>query len=480
MNEIEILKQPKKLPARYIAAIAIIIVSQIAVLLLSQPAAYWLDSTYASINLPLSFLLKMGPLFFLVISVVYLAIAIFLMTSLPAKISFPIASGLFVIHSLLLFYVFVIEQSCFEPADVKLGSFYYYVVNGVVYILFVSAIITIKKTGLQNILKRMFDVFAVLWIALLGYGFTQIIPDSESVWQPVISEHNPGYLTHAVIAYDKERDRAVLFGGMNWEGKYSSDTWEWDGYDWQKMETDVHPPARINHTMAFDENRGTVVMYGGEDDLDAYSDFWEWNGSEWQEICPSCTPAKRFAHQMVYDESRNMVVVYGGKNEEEDFAEGWGWDGDSWHFLSITSNTPGIMYSRLVYDVKNHRTMLVNMNVESNTTWFWEGTTWTESDLEIQPSGRLTPALVYDPENEVVVLFGGLEFDALDPKNDSRIWLNDTWIFDGDTWEQIYPSTSPPARTGSAYFYDEIRHSVIIFGGERQGSDYNDMWEFVL
>src|SRR5262245_52300173 len=57
------------------------------------------------------------------------------------------------------------------------------------------------------------------------------------------------------------------------------------------------------------------------------------------------------------------------------------------------------------------------------------------------PSARSAMGMVYDGARQEVVLFGG-GVDCC-----SGNYLNDTWVWDGMTWTQRFPATSPPART---------------------------------
>ena len=59
-------------------------------------------------------------------------------------------------------------------------------------------------------------------------------------------------------------------------------TWRWDGAAWTRVEG-TQPPLRINAAMAYDRDRNRVVLYGGEvaagtRDL---ADTWEFDGTTW-------------------------------------------------------------------------------------------------------------------------------------------------------------------------------------------------------
>jgi len=44
-------------------------------------------------------------------------------------------------------------------------------------------------------------------------------------------------------------------------------------------------------------------------------------------------------------------------------------------------------------------------------------------------------------------------------------YLAGTWVWDGSTWTQQSPATSPPARFGAAMAYDAATGNVVMFGG---------------
>jgi hypothetical protein len=75
--------------------------------------------------------------------------------------------------------------------------------------------------------------------------------------------------------------------------------------------------------------------------------------------------------------------------------------------------------------------------------------------------------MAYDAATGTVVLFGG--FNLRD--------LGGTWVWDGSTWTQQHPTTSPPARWLAPMTYDAATGTVVLFGGDPQtGNDLGDTW----
>lgn len=67
------------------------------------------------------------------------------------------------------------------------------------------------------------------------------------------------------MAYDSQKQKAILFGGTIYDVKLFNDPWEQDPAGWTQV-VDTGPSPRSRHSMVYDENRkkidcleGTVV-----------------------------------------------------------------------------------------------------------------------------------------------------------------------------------------------------------------------------
>jgi hypothetical protein len=90
-------------------------------------------------------------------------------------------------------------------------------------------------------------------------------------------------------------------------------------------------------------------------------------------------------------------------------------------------------------------------------TWVWNGKTWTQQFPQTSPPARSEFAMAYDSGRHQVVLFGGSSLSGA---------LADTWIWDGTNWTQKSPANSPSPRSGYAMTYDERTREVVLFGGQ--------------
>jgi uncharacterized protein (TIGR03437 family) len=83
---------------------------------------------------------------------------------------------------------------------------------------------------------------------------------------------------------------------------------------------------------------------------------------------------------------------------------------------------------------------------------------WTEQSPQTSPPVRTAFAMAYDSGHGKVVLFGGAGSTMVD------LNLGDTWVWDGSTWTQESPMTSPPAENSHAMAYDSLHGQVVLFG----------------
>jgi hypothetical protein len=78
--------------------------------------------------------------------------------------------------------------------------------------------------------------------------------------------------------------------------------------------------------------------------------------------------------------------------------------------------------------------------------------------------------MVYDKASQRMLLFGGGVGGGL---------LDDTWMWDGSDWTELFPAHRPPARSDFGLTFDEKRQSVILFGGNVIAFEDTDTWEWI-
>ncbi len=101
-------------------------------------------------------------------------------------------------------------------------------------------------------------------------------------------------------------------------------------------------------------------------------------------------------------------------------------------------------------------------------TWVWDGVSWNQRHPAHAPQVRSFAVLAYDSARGQAVLFGGITTGGS--------LLNDTWIWDGSDWTQRSPLTSPPARIHAAMAFDPLRCQMVLFGGSFATGFFGDTW----
>ena len=146
-----------------------------------------------------------------------------------------------------------------------------------------------------------------------------------------------------------------------------------------------------------------------------------------------------------------------------------------WRMLSPPNSPPLRNVCATAYDAARQRIVLFGgIQVTTrpiqhlNDTWEWDGRTWTQRRPVTSPPARTNHAMAYDAARQRVLLFGGTNLANA---------LNDTWEWDGTTWTRKSPATNPPMRWEHAMVYDSARQRIVLFGGWGPMS-LTDTWEW--
>lgn len=191
------------------------------------------------------------------------------------------------------------------------------------------------------------------------------------------------------------------------------------------------PTGRANAQLAYDEAKGSVLLFSGQDytGVSGLNDTWTWNGSFWTQLHPVHSPSPRTNAAIAYNPSTHQIMMFGG--------------------LSASV----------------HMTPL-------GDTWIWNGSDWIQQHPASSPSARMYASLAYDPSTGQFVLFGGRHTMGLGPPV-----LNETWVWTGSNWVQQHPATTPIARTNASMVYDNVTQQLILFGGQDGYHQIlNDTW----
>jgi eukaryotic-like serine/threonine-protein kinase len=186
----------------------------------------------------------------------------------------------------------------------------------------------------------------------------------------------------------------------------------------------------------------------------------------WVQASPSTSPPGRHYSVMAYDQGTSQMVLFSGEMGAgpPQVADTWIWDDSNWSQARPATSPPARQGATMAYDAAAGQLILFGGETGTssgllNDTWTWNGTTWSQLEPATSPPARYDASMAYDPATRELVLFGG--FGADDNSNN----LNDTWTWNGTTWTQQHPGASPPVRVNAGLAYDPANGGLVLFGG---------------
>lgn len=488
---------PPYLPMELIWFLLAVIVLSVGMGFLLQKPGYWIDASlgvnFAIFGIPYS----AGPVTVALALAGYMLLVVFIGLVINSKFAFAAWMILCLMHFqfFVIFWYLIYPRFLFLTGNSRWQwQAVIVAVEGVVWgiVLVYAAARGLFPWWRENqdstqdshrIWGRGISIAAGVCILLVSAGVAIAAFSPKPEWRLLHPDHVPPARQEAAVTYDSKRMRAVLFGGASsWsvENDWTviDDTWEWDGLDWLRRAPALSPSPRRTAAMAFDDQRGVAVLFGGivriadGEDL-FYNDTWEWNGETWANIVADGNPPARANAKMFFDPVRGKVVLFGGYQRIEGkdsfifFDDVWEWNGQEWNPIPFKQPKDDGQNASVVYDPMRQAPMLM----DGEGVWTWQDSAWLSLASPTTPQARMGSRLTFDPVQQKVVLFGGYRGETK---------FNETWTYDGIAWTRITTADIPSARTGQNLFFDPLRGNVLMYGGSISGTMFEDMWELVL
>lgn len=281
-------------------------------------------------------------------------------------------------------------------------------------------------------------------------------------WQMVTTAHMPTASSEYALAYDTNRGVMVLYGGNATGWPYENSTWEFDGDDWSQVTITNTPQTVYGMVMTYDANRERIVLFGGSNaDDTTRAETWEYAGVDWTQASPTSSPPERTGHTLVYDPITEKVYLFGGRDGDIYYNDLWQYDGITWIELSPTQSPSARAYHAFAYNPADNNFILFGGQLVSSTLptdlWVFDPLTvsWTEIS-STGPAGRVAPGFVYDPALGVMVLVGGVA-------NEGDTLLNDTWHYIPQTgWVEAEPASVLPPGAYYVALFDPIGGTILL------------------
>jgi hypothetical protein len=284
------------------------------------------------------------------------------------------------------------------------------------------------------------------------------------------------------IAWHPAAGGVVMYGGLqSGPTLVLNDTWLWNGIAWTQLTPVTTPPPRWGHRMVYDSRRGRIVTFGGRSPTTTATanDTWEFDGQDWQRVFPTTSPTARAFYSMAYDERRGQVVMYGVQSGST-VAGGnqtWLYNGTTWTQATPATVPPGLETPAMAYDKgRGVVVMFGGFNgtppgTDYRTTYEWDGGNWTLKPTANAPLTGYRTGMVYDEARGRMVLYGGFAGAVVQQK---------TWEYDGNDWTQV--GAGGPGRITEGYMaYVPTTGQTVYFGGSGPavaGTVNNETWTY--
>jgi hypothetical protein len=296
----------------------------------------------------------------------------------------------------------------------------------------------------------------------------------------------------SAMAFDAAHSQLVLFGGTTTvsggPAGALNETWTWDGCNWTHQPLQINPPPpspRLGAGMAYDATIGKVVLFGGQGPStpNGMNDTWTWDGRSWTplNLDPTKSPPTAGSASLTYDAASGTAVLFivpsGQKGTP--VAQTWTFNGSSWAKQSV-SNPPFRTWPGFSYDAARSQVVLFggeqvtkSSTTYLNDTWLWNGNSWSPSSSS-PPAALTRRALLgmdYDASLGGTVMTMGFSGSSL---------LSDTWFWDGSNWtQQTSAGTVSPAREAFAMSYFGTAGTIVLTGGSDNVPEVlSDSWRY--
>ncbi len=290
-------------------------------------------------------------------------------------------------------------------------------------------------------------------------------------WTEMDPVTKPSARMEQKMVYDNHSGRVILFGGG--DPGLTNDTWAYDAETntWTNLAPAAAPPARSVFGMTYDTRSDRAIVFGGSDGYSPLNDTWAYDSqaNAWTRMSPAASPPARAYAVLAYDSKADRTILFGGWSSSGGYSDTWAYDFDSnaWEELAPAVAPSPRYYHAMVYDVQSDRIILfggTDVSGHLADTWAYDygANEWTEMAPATSPPARDSHSMAYDALSRQVVMFGG--WGPSIPGN----FADDSWAYDygTNTWTELAPGTSPPARNSAAMAYDTESDRVVLFGGQ--------------
>ena len=200
--------------------------------------------------------------------------------------------------------------------------------------------------------------------------------------------------------------------------------------------------------------------------------------AQWQQASPAQSPGALSAHGMTFHPPSGNVLLFGGSAGFSASNQTWSYDGSTWALLTPTASPTAKTGNELVFDVARGVVVMYGGMSTSffggpsvDETWEYDGSTWAQVFPTTTPGGLGNYGACYDVVRSRYVLYGGSD-NSFFP-----IAANGTWEFNGTNWTLVATATSPgPLERPAMCFHAGINRAVMFGGIDPQIGGVDTTW----
>ena len=200
---------------------------------------------------------------------------------------------------------------------------------------------------------------------------TWVYDITDNLWTNVQTDNSPSPRSDAAMVYDQRNDVVILSDGYCNDNSHPRDTWvfDFDSIDWTRMDPEDSPLPQYGHHMVYDSQNGRVVMYGGhwstqDPRSHGYSDgvwVYDYPTDSWTKVDEATSLPSRYWHQMAYDGDRGQLIVFSGSMGDDSRSDDtWLLNTDelTWERLDSEVSPEGRANSAMTYDSAHQKVVL--------------------------------------------------------------------------------------------------------------------------
>lgn len=275
-------------------------------------------------------------------------------------------------------------------------------------------------------------------------------PGTLSWLQAGPADRPPGACCTRDLVFDEAQGVTVYFGGCmyfhgwQWKGgriRGGAPPWIYDAVEetWIPMKPSGAAPARVAYAgMAYDRDDQVVVKFGGGGcKVDDEGSTWVYDGfaNTWTEMNPRSSPKSGRLPAMTYDEKHHVTLLFGANDGKSN--DLWAYDirKDAWTNRRAADPPPAgemgnvnwggpVDYGIFVYDRRTEAPVLFRpqAGLMGTRSYDWERNSWRKLKTIHPPPGAALTQGAYLPDRGITLLVNG-------GTPDGRNYLNGTWAF---------------------------------------------------